>query len=333
MKHLVFTLLMLSLLIACDRNRGCEKCGTNYVSISVAGISAPLSRASGVAASDEEVVSSCRLYVFDKDGDLVDGAVYDIDSDSGRAGFYLVSGIYYFYAFANDAGLPAKPSDVEELLSSTIYLGDNGVGSFIMGGSLEECSVESDVDLVIHLKRYVSKFSYVIRNLAKDSSSVLKIDKIYLTNVAGTNDLSAGNVPSSDGLWFNKMKYEHHSDAIDSLLLVPESDLKLYMDYGDTLVTAHSLYAFPNNRPNIYGSTQWSARNTRLVVEGEFADRHWYYPVTIPVVERNRHYHVDLTVSGPGLADPEDPADKNTYVKVSVSVDDWEDGGTIGQIY
>ena len=68
-------------------------------------------------------------------------------------------------------------------------------------------------------------------------------------------------------------------------------------------------------------------------MKAKLGGRTTWYPVTLEPVQRNRHYHVDLTISNYGVEHPEDPVTAYSGVAASVFVEDWTDGGTLQGLY
>ena len=53
----------------------------------------------------------------------------------------------------------------------------------------------------------------------------------------------------------------------------------------------------------------------------------YYYPVTINTPERNKAYTVELTITGLGSTDPDQPVSKGA-ITASVTVQEWLPGTT-----
>lgn len=74
--------------------------------------------------------------------------------------------------------------------------------------------------------------------------------------------------------------------------------------------------------------TTWAATQTRLVIEASINSVTYYYPVDINLGNRNQAHTVEMTISGPGLTDPQgDPSTlSKSALSVTVSVANWVDG-------
>ena len=108
-----------------------------------------------------------------------------------------------------------------------------------------------------------------------------------------------------------------------------------------------SFYVYPNAAPadpnsgSFAGSLANYAGNaalipTRLVVyaqiynNGQWMDN--YYPVTVPAMERNKSYDINLLVTGFGSNHPNKEPEKGS-MQLSVNVKPWDEGQTIPQEY
>ena len=281
-------------------------------------------RASGVTDEQEAAVTECMLYVFSRDGRLVNSYA----SGSGLFDFYLTDETYDFFAVANKRELPASLTR-DELLALTTTLAENAPGRFVMTGSLPNHVVQADEKITVGVRRIVSKVSYKIRTAFTGTlaTKTFTVDEIYLTNVAGENNLGLNGAPDGAGNWLNKMNRMSAAGAAADELLY--GNLGVTMMPVDSIWSGHTFYPYPNASADSHDKEAWSARCTRFVVKATLDGRTTYYPVTIPVAASNKHYHIDLTISNFGVDHPEDVPQRSEYVEVYISISDWEDGGTI----
>lgn len=329
MKRFLFVIAVLLVVASgCDREpcTACtEEMDGRHVHLELTG-SALQTKALDVPSLSESNVVRCRLYVFSRSGDLV-GSYGSMD---GRFDFFLTDETYDFVAVANKNGLPDGSVTKQELLEILSCLSENAVGCFIMAGRLDNHLVESDEKITVEVHRLVGKVSYKIRTAFSGSLARERfiVEDIYLTNVAGSCALEpSGEGPDTDDIWFNRMDL----DAAD--MQEPVADL-LYgrldrpMGAVDSIATGHSFYPYPNAASDSHDKTRWTSRCTRFVVRANLAGRTTYYPVTLPAVRRNHHYHIDLTISNFGVEHPEDPLGDYSGVTPVVTVDDWDEGGS-----
>lgn len=267
-------------------------------------------------------------YVFDSSGSTVS---YGRGSSEG-VGIFLLDGIYDIYGFTGVRGLPVSPYSLQDLLSCKTYLNDNRKDRFVASGVLLKARIERECELVLPMRRFISMITARFTNLLRDESlrnEPVIIRGIFLTNVAGENNLGLDAVPDSAGVWYNKMGKS--SSEADWLVSSPE--LNIEVCYGDTVEPETVLYAYPNDSSEPSDRSLWCERPTRLVFEVCISGDTYYYPVTFSEIRSGRHYHVDFTATIPGLEDPEaDPLSVGLTGAV-VTVSEWKDGGTADEVF
>lgn len=314
------------LLAGCVEKSECEKCGAYSVKVDLGG--SPATRAHNVSPEEDAAVVDCRLYVFDSRGSLVTS----LDNASGSFEFYLEKGTYSLDAICNARGRIVQPTDRSSLLSTVSALADNSPGSFQMYGCTENLKVDSDLNVTVEVRRLVAKVQGIVRTKWQSPALAalpFKVTRIFLTNVQGENNYARTGWQGDDGLWYNKRNLA--SSPVDSLL--DSGPMERLLGDSDSLVTDLSLYPYPNRHADPSDRSNWSARCTRWVVETQLGDKTCYYPVTLPTVESNKRYWIDLTVTKPGVKDPEDIPTEEGYVEVAIKVAPWDEGGTISAKY
>lgn len=329
MKKVVFVVCaFLVVAYGCDREP-CAVCGDGAslrrISIDLSG-GAPAVKSSRGTSDEERYVSSCALYVFSRAGELLQ----KYSSSDGRFDFYLTDETYDFVAIANKVGLPEKPRSRRELLATATSLAENGPGRFVMVGDLREHRIEGDEKITVEAVRLAAKLSCTIRTAFTGPLALrpFTVESVYLTNVAGSNDLAlsapVGNDPAG---WHNRMDLDPGTAAPLSTLLActPGSA----MAPSDSLTPSQAFYAYPNESADSHDKSKWDSRCTRLVVRATLGGRTTYYPVTLPSVRRNRHYHVELEISNYGVDHPEDNPEDGCEMEATVTVDPWEPGGSL----
>ena len=327
-----FLLVIGALLVAasgCDKEP-CAVCTEellqHHVCLELTG-SALQTKALDVPSLSESNVVRCRLYVFSRAGEMVG----DYDSPDGRFDFFLTDETYDFVAVVNKGGLPEGPVTREGLLATVTRLSENSVGCFVMAGWLDNHLIESDEKITVEVHRLVGKVSYKIRTAFSGdlAGEPFVIEDIYLTNVAGCCSLLPSSpAPGADDLWYNRMDLEtgEGQDEVSDLLA---GHIDLTLRAVDSIATGHSFYPLPNASPDNHDKERWSARSTRFVVRATLAGRRTYYPVTLPEVRSNHHYHIDLTISNFGVEHPEDPLEDYSGVTPVLTVDSWDEGGSL----
>lgn len=330
MKQILILLgAVLALAVSCDSGT-CSLCGEiaelRHVRLSLAGVSVR-TRAENVTDDQESAVTECVLYVFNRDGQLVSR----YESGSGTFDFYLTDETYDFVAVVNKRQLPDSPTR-SELSGLATTLAENTVGHFVMAGSLADHVIQGDEKITVNVRRIVSKVTYTVRTAFTGllAEKPFTVEAVYLTNVAGENNLGVTARPDGNAAWYNKMDRTGTAGAVDALLY---GNLSASLAATDSIRSGHTFYPYPNSSADNHDKDAWSARCTRFVVKATLGGKTTYYPVTIPVTQRNKHYHIDLTISSYGVDHPEDDPKENSYVEAVISVSDWEDGGTIHEDY
>ena len=317
--------------VSCEVQERCDGCGGSRVSVQLGGsIPVVTTRVAGATEAQETAVSGVQLYVFSSsDGKFVER----YDSPAGRFEFYLPNSTYDFLAFVNCPELPANPSTRADLEKVVTRLEDNAAGNFQMWGSLDRRVIQKDEQFTVEVKRLVAKVTYVVRVNMKSAALAaipFHVKGVYMTNVCGENTYALDGAPQSAGVWFDKRNYDQ-SRVSDALLASGAMDV--VVPQGDSIQTGHTFYPYPNPWPDPEDRSGWSTRRTRFVVKADIGGTTTYYPVTIPGVERNKHYQIDLTITGWGVEDPEDIPGTSYLAEVGITVADWDDGGKIEATY
>lgn len=319
-------------LVSCDiYQEKCGECSGSRVSVSLGGsVSAATTRAEGVRSEDESAVNSVQVYAFSSsDGKFVDRAA----GTAGSIEFYLLNSTYDFLAFVNCPELPSAPETRSDLESIVSELAENSAGSFQMCGSLERQTIQADSRLTVDVRRIVAKVTYVCRVEMKSASLAalpFRVRGIYMTNVCGENNYALNAAPDISGIWYNRRNLEDSGSVAE---LISSGEMDVIVPQGDSIQTGHSFYLYPNPWPDPDDRGGWSLRRTRFVLKADIGGVTTYYPVTVPEVERNRHYEIDLTITGWGVDDPEDIPGISSPAEVEIRVAEWEDGGRIEARY
>lgn len=313
-RTLTLFLTVLCLACGCDRGDSCVSCTEPPVPRRLQLTllrSVPETKGSDALQTLESQVSQCLLYVFSRSGHLVNC----YQSSDGRFDFFLTDETYDFVAVANKASLPLSGIGKADLFRTETTLADNGAGGFVMVGRLDSHLIEADEKITVEMERLVAKVSYEIHTAFSGplADASFQVDAVYLTNVVGGSNLAlTDSLPAAQALWYNRMDREDRADAPLALL-----------EGGPVF------YAYPNASPDNHDKTQWGSRCTRFVVKATLASRTTYYPVTIPRVRANHHYHIDLTIANFGVDHPEDlPQDYNGF-QARLHVVPWTSGASL----
>ena len=260
-------------------------------------------RVGEVPAEDEQNIGRWALLVFDMDGRRV---AEGVSSDDSGISTELDSGVYTACAVVNvpsAGGRPFSPADydsLEDLESAAVMLEENSPSSLMMYGKQSlSLSGGDNGTKSITVRRLVSKVG--VRAVRVDDSGVLAgrtviLSAIYLSNVPGMSslgeDLPSGLLPDDASLWHNRLGQR------DGSVLLVDGDLGIEVSSSTPYAVPHYFYPFPNATSSEEDSNgpSWSRRCSRLVFEAKVDGVTYYYPVTIPAMERNRTYIIGQAV-------------------------------------
>ena len=279
-------------------------------------------RATSVTYENESKVGNLQVYVFNG-GKLED---YRDAGAAMTAQLTATSGPRTVWALVNAPAIKDVATETE-LKAKVSLLSENATDAFVMSGSTSQ-ELKDGGTVPVTVKRIVSRVS--IKKISTDfqyalAQETLTLDGIYLINVAGDNDYAADGTPTQ---WVNKLG--HKDNTYDQFL---------YDKLTSTTVTnkkpyekEHVFYPYPNPTQNDTYEATWSPRHTMLVVEVTFEGKKGYYPVVLPVLERNKTYVIDEMVirHRPG-DEPYKPIETGDAT-VQITVNDWELGLNMGKI-
>jgi hypothetical protein len=306
-------------LCACQReNDGLEG---KPVEVNVTILGGAPTRATSVTYENESKVSNLQVYVFNN-GRLED---YRDAGAAMTAQLTATSGQRTVWALVNAPALKDITTETE-LKAKASQLTDNQTNAFVMAGSTTQ-ELKDGGTVPVTVKRIVSRVS--IKKITTDfqyalANETLTIDGIYLINVAADNTYAVDGTPRT---WVNQLGHKDNS-----------YDKYLY-DAVNTSVTnsrpytkEHVFYPYPNPTQNDTYNSTWAPRHTMLVVEVTFENKKGYYPVVLPVLERNKTYVIDEMVirHRPG-DEPYKPLETGDAT-VQITVNDWELGLNMGTI-
>ena len=284
----------------------------------------PETKATNIKPENEKKVNSVQIYVFRDNGELES---YD-QSNNGDITLSVTKGNKDFYALVNAPAHSFSTKDL--LLAATSHLTDNRLDSFEMLGHKNLDISSNQQEVVIEVKRLVAKVQLdtITRKFISASQGAVQmsIDAIYLTNVAAdtkyNDDVSM--ITEAPSTWLNKMGYKtSEADALlyDGSISTPLADKSSY-------TTVHSFYPYRNPTTDNKDGGEWSPRPTKLVIKTTYGGKTKYYPIVLPVLERNKVYRItNLTLTRPG-SDSEDIPVSAADCKFSIKVAEWEDGKT-----
>ncbi len=317
--NLLFSVIaFVSLLDGCQKEVADGTVSGERVSlkVSVPGVETRL-----VSGFDDELANNYQIFLFNEDGVIEDY----VNQDSPSVEFDCTVGQKTIVALVNAPDY-SDLMDSNVLFQTVSSLTDNSPTSFIMSGySVIELRSNEKRNVSINVTRKVAKVELsgleVDMDIPQYREKTFKVSSVYLINVSAETPYFETVAPT---LWYNKLGYASEDaneliyDDMGGLEITPESPY----------TAKNTFYCYANNTEKDTFDTTWSPRRTRLVVEAMLGDQTYYYPVTLPVIAQNKIYKVFLTITRPGSESPDSVIDKFS-IGCSVSIRDWEQGGTV----
>ena len=317
--YLISAALAALTLLSCERENINAESKPIKVTVSIQG-TAP-TRATSVSYSDEAKVESLQVYVFNN-GKLED---YQDAGAAMTAQLTATSGMRTVWALVNAPTLKNLTTE-NELKAKISRLADNDTDAFVMVGSTSQ-ELKDGLTVPVTVKRFVSRVS--IKKISTDFQSALasetvSIDGIYLINVAGDNTYAADGAPST---WVNQLK--HKDNEYDALLY---DKVSATVSNKKAYEKEHVFYPYPNPTDRDTYDAAWAPRHTILVVEVTLQNKKGYYPVILPILERNKTYVIDeMIIRHLPNDEPYKPLETGD-ASVQITVNEWEVGLNMGKI-
>ena len=290
----------------------------------------------------EKAVNSVQVLVFDESGKI--NFYKNAGTSTANISISTTTGKKTVWAVINGPDLKAVAT-LDALKATAVDLADNSITKtegFVMAGSTT-CTVDASGGTAnVNVSRLVARVALqkITNSLAAGYGSI-KIDNVTLINVVGNQNL-AGN--AGIATWYNKFGRKDGGsqtaiiDGTTNLASCPTltfSGTGANVDNGGAYAPSTPLlfYGYPNSTTT--DKTGWAetftARKTRLVVAATISGTKYYYPVVLNTPERNKAYTVELTITGLGSTDPDQPVSKGALV-ANVTVQGWESGATYDEV-
>ena len=306
-------------LLSCERESIDSENKPVEVTVTILG-TAP-TRVTAVKNANESKVKNLQVYVFNN-GKLED---YQDAGAAMTAQLTATSGLRTVWALVNAPTLKNLTTE-SELKKEVSKLSDNKPDALVMVGSTS-LELKDKLTVPITVKRFVSRVS--IKKISTDfqlalASESVSIEGIYLINVAGDNTYASNGTPST---WVNQLK--HKDSNYDALLY---DKVTATVNNNKAYEKEHVFYPYPNPTEQDTYDASWAPRHTILVVEVTFQNKKGYYPVVLPVLERNKTYVIDeMILRHLPNDDPYKPLETGD-ASVQISVNEWEIGLNMGKI-
>ena len=316
---IVFAALAALTFCSCDREKAVPDGKPVEVNVTILG-TAP-TRATSVTYANESKVNNLQVYVFN-DGKLED---YRNAGEAMTAQLTATSGKRTVWALVNAPAIDDVTTE-GALKAKVSRLADNATDGFVMSGSVSQ-ELKDGGTVPVTVRRIVSRVS--VKKISTTfqyalASESVTIGGIYLINVAADNNYAADGTPST---WVNKLG--HQDSTFDKYLY---DKVNATVSNSKAYENEHVFYPYPNPTENDTYDATWAPRHTLLVVEVTFQGKKGYYPVVLPVLERNKTYVIEELVlkHRPG-DEPYKPLETGDAT-VQITVNDWEVGLNMGQV-
>lgn len=316
---------------ACQKENQCRTCDESRpveVTVSINGSS--MTKVTGNPYANESKVNNLQILAFNDAGELE--GYRNVDNEMSVT-LMASSGRKTVWAVVNAPSLEGVTT-LDALEGTMTNLADNSLDNFVMTGSITEELTDGAV-IAITVRRMVARVSVAkitaaFADTPAYAGKTLKIKGIYMLNVSSSVDLALKGEPAA---WYNKLRHEDE-----------ESDVFLYdaldqtVENNSSYEVEHAYYPYPNNVDVSVksiaeeGRGTWSPRRSILCIEVEYDGTVGYYPVELPVIERNKTYVIEEVVITRTPGDkPYDPIDTGSAT-VSITVQDWELGLNLGTV-
>ena len=284
--------------------------------------------------SGERSVDRWTLMLF-REGRLID---VETSGSNSPIQCSLEAGSYSAYAIANPPSSfrPEAYSSFAKFSQAESDLRDNSLSQLVMFGNRTiSVSSQNDRPQTIGVDRLVAKVG--IRKISIDftdpvlQAKTFRLKAIYLTNCYGKthlkSDENASEMDSDASCWYNRMGF--HSDAgVDALLA--DQGIDILITSSAPHVQEHHFYCYPNQTEQDSRSGSWSVRHTRLVLEADISGKTYFYPITLPTMQRNKTYIVEeAIIRNLGSSDPEKDEPGSIDVVFDTSTGDWNPEYTV----
>ena len=311
--YLVFAALAALALGSCTREKADIDGKPVEVNVTILG-TAP-TRVTAATYENESKVGNLQVYVFNN-GKLED---YQDAGAETTAQLTATSGVRTVWALVNAPKLQDVTTETE-FLAKVSQLGDNKTDAFVMSGSTRQ-ELHDGGTVPVTVKRIVSRVS--VKKVSTDfkyalAGESLTIDGIYLINVAGDNTYAADGTPRA---WENQLG--HKDGGLDALLY---DKVDATVNNQAAYEKEHVFYPYPNPTQEDSYEATWKPRHTLLVVEVTFENKKGYYPVVLPVLERNKTYSIDEIILRHRPGDQPYKPIETGDATVEITVNDWEVG-------
>lgn len=307
-------------------------------------------------ATYEKQVNKVQVFIF-YSGGAQDGVLAKKISGTTATSYSaeLPVGSYKVYVQVNGADkTPAKLADFTAYTAAlTVNSTAAATGFLMVGNNNATVAASGTSNCAVTVNRLLNRIC--LMKIANGMpSTTITVNRIWLANIVTTQNY-ANTVNGNSRTWAHKF-----SRSTDFTTSIPALPTNLISSFTAASLTSKSLsssntiaaganistpasylfYAYANlksasaaedTKAFTTGSsavTAWTPTQTRLVVEATIGSTKYYYPCDVTLLGMNKAHTVEMTISGPGLTDPQgDPADlAKQALTVNITVAGWGDG-------
>ncbi len=255
--------------------------------------------------SMDDVIENFRLFIFDENNVLEKTMRTTVSAEVKTFTVGMFCGPKTIYAIANEKDENiADISTFEDYCSRVSTLAN---GAFVMEGSCSVTITPQIQSVKIPVRRLVSKIKLesIEQNLqGAYSGEPFQINEVYLINYVSAVKYHGEDYVPVDADWCSKREYNGRDQG--SSLTTASLNVQV-LEAGVRTSVNKSLYCYPNPTIEDSVSETWCPRHTRLVLKAVVGTKHFYYPITLPVLKSNTQYAVSLKITGPGTDSPDKP--------------------------
>lgn len=307
-------------------------------------------------ATYEKQVNKVQVFIFYSGGSQ-DGVLAKRITGTTATSYSadLPAGSYKVYVQVN--GADKTPANLSAFNAYTADLSVNSTeastGFLMIGNNTATVAASGTNSCAVTVNRLLNRVC--LKKIANGMPSTsITINRIWLANIVTTQNY-ANSVNGNSRAWAHK--FSRNSDFTTSIPALPTNLISTFtaatltsksLSSSNTIAAGANIstpasylfYAYANlkaagtaedTKAYTTGSaavTAWTPTQTRLVVEATIGSTKYYYPCDIALGAMNKAHTVEMTISGPGLTDPQgDPSDlSKKALTVSITVAGWGDG-------
>lgn len=301
---------------------------------------------------NEAVLNDVKVLIFDSSDNLYKYYSFTSSEITAKAATVsnVIVGSYKVYVVANGPDMSGYTT-LSSFKAAQIGLSafNDPDTDFIMEGHDDSVTVSggNTADAEIDISRYVSRvvLKKVVNSLPI-AYGALTLERAFLSNVAGMQDIGGTYAITEEAEWLNKegRKDETTRTAahiIDGTTYTATAPALTFAAIGQSINNGGNysvvkyFYSYPNSataEPNGFVSP-FAAQRSVLVIVGSFSGKTYYYPVVLSNgLARNTSYEVEATITGAGSDDPNKPV-KSGSISVTITVKDWATGSSYTETF